>query len=70
MSANDKSIEQQQQQQDEQASDLPTQQPSADEAEGVKGGMVILGSTSGGAVSGAKYVPTMQTKDGGSTPLT
>ena len=66
MSANDKSTEQQ-----EQVSDLPAQQPSGDEAEGVKGGMVILGDTSGGAVTGAKYVPVMQTKSGGtSTPLT
>ena len=68
MSANDKSTEQQQQ---EQIDELPTQQPSGDEAEGVKGGMVILGDTSGGAVTGAKYVPVMQTKSGStSTPLT
>ena len=69
MSANDKNTEQQSQpQQQEQVTDLPQQQPSAEQSEEVKGGVLYIGTAPPGYTG--KVVPTMQTATGDSSNIT
>ena len=67
MSTHDKHADQQEQQPVE---DLSQPQPDAEqeEAEGVKGGMLVIGKAPAGYTG--KVVPTMETADGSTKPLT
>ena len=68
MSAHEQSSDRQPQDEQQQVTDLPAPHPSAEEADGVTGGMLVIGKAPPGYTG--KVVPVMETSSGGTTPLT